>query len=295
MNVGVTSGGDLFGGTQVTFTDVLGDKQFNMFAASVSQYRTMSFSYINLSRRFQYALQAFSQTQFYYGYDPGTLYRAGIRLHRPRPRAGDADRARRHRLRHLPAEPVRAPRAVGRAPAVQPGVQRARTAADRRRVSAGGVRADALQPTATSCRSASPSCRKRPSSASTARSPATPSGSATNTRRASGDLLSRQTVDVDARYYMRLGTNGVLALRARGFKSWGEFPGYIYFGGNSELRGYDYLEFLGNKAFFANAELRFPLIEAALTPIGVVGGLRGVFFFNFGGSGFEGIPMKVWT
>jgi outer membrane protein assembly factor BamA len=94
---------------------------------------------------------------------------------------------------------------------------------------------------------------------------------------------------------MRLGTNGVFALRARGFKSWGEFPGYLYFGGNSELRGYDYLGFLGNKAFFTNAELRFPLIEAALTPIGVVGGLRGVFFFNWGGNGFEGLPMTVWT
>ena len=67
MDVGVTSGGDLFGGTQVTFTDVLGDKQFNMFASSVSQYRTLSFSYTNLSRRLQYALQAYSQTQFYYG------------------------------------------------------------------------------------------------------------------------------------------------------------------------------------------------------------------------------------
>ncbi len=53
--LGVTSGGDIFGGTQVTFTDVLGDKQFNFFAASVSQYRTLSFSYINLSRRLQYA------------------------------------------------------------------------------------------------------------------------------------------------------------------------------------------------------------------------------------------------
>ena len=72
--LGVTSGGDLFGGTQVTFTDVLGDKQFNIFASSVAQYRTMSFSYTNLSRRIQYALQAYSQTQFYYGYNPGLLY-----------------------------------------------------------------------------------------------------------------------------------------------------------------------------------------------------------------------------
>ena len=80
----------------------------------------------------------------------------------------------------------------------------------------------------------------------------------------------------------------MLAFRARGYKSWGEFPGYIYFGGNSELRGYDYLEFLGNKGFFTNAELRFPMIEAALTPIGVVGGLRGVFFVNLGAAGYEG-------
>jgi hypothetical protein len=110
-----------------------------------------------------------------------------------------------------------------------------------------------------------------------------------------GNFMSRQTAELDARHYTRIGTNGVLAFRLRGFKSWGEFPGYMYFGGNSELRGYDYLEFLGNKAFFANAELRFPIIEAALTPLGVVGGLRGVFFANFGASGFEGVPMKVWT
>ena len=295
VNVGVTSGGDLFGGTQVTFTDVLGDKQFNMFAASVSQYRTMSFSYVNLSRRFQYALQAYSQTQFYYGYNPGLLFALRLRLHRSRPRPGDADRARRHRLRHLSAEPLRAPRAVRRPAAVQPGVQRARAAAARRRVPAAGLRPHAVQH--RHVHAVRPHLRAgddgvpRVRSARRQHHPGRP----TSTRRAAGNLLSRQTADLDARYYMRLGTNGVLALRARGFKSWGEFPGYIYFGGNSELRGYDYLEFLGNKAFFTNAELRFPLIEAALTPIGVIGGLRGVMFFNFGGSGFEGLPMKVWT
>jgi outer membrane protein assembly factor BamA len=110
-----------------------------------------------------------------------------------------------------------------------------------------------------------------------------------------GSLLSRHTADADARYYLRLATNGVLAFRARGFKSWGEFPGYMYFGGNSELRGYDYLEFLGNKAFFLDAELRFPLIEAALTPLGVIGGLRGIAFANLGGAGYEGLPMQVWS
>ena len=54
------------------------------------------------------------------------------------------------------------------------------------------------------------------------------------------------------------------------------------------MRGYEYLQFIGQNGFFANAELRFPLIEAMLTPLGVLGGLRGVFFANIGGAAFNG-------
>ncbi len=103
-------------------------------------------------------------------------------------------------------------------------------------------------------------------------------------------LLSRQTFDADLRHYLRLGTTGLLATRLKGFKSIGEYPDFTYFGGNSELRGYDYLQFSGQNAVFANAELRFPLIEAALTPIGVIGGIRGVFFANIGGAWFDSQP-----
>jgi outer membrane protein assembly factor BamA len=110
-----------------------------------------------------------------------------------------------------------------------------------------------------------------------------------------GGFISRQTADVDARKYIRLATNGVLAFRIRGLKSWGDFPNYLYFGGNSEMRGYQYLEFIGNKAFFADAELRFPLIEAALTPLGVIGGLRAVAFANLGGSQFAGNKLQVYS
>jgi len=110
-----------------------------------------------------------------------------------------------------------------------------------------------------------------------------------------GDFISRQTFDIDARKYIRLATNGVLAFRFRGFHSSGDYPSYLYSGGNSELRGYEYLEFIGNKSFFANAELRFPLIEAALTPLGVVGGLRAVAFANLGAAQFAQNKMQVWT
>ena len=50
------------------------------------------------------------------------------------------------------------------------------------------------------------------------------------------------------------------------------------------MRGYDYLSFVGQNAFFLNAELRFPLIEAMATPIGILGGIRGTFFANMGGA-----------
>ena len=154
VNVGVTSGGDLFGGTQVTFTDVLGDKQFNMFAASVSQYRTMSFSYINLSRRFQYALQAYSQTQFYYGYDTGMLYGYGYGfIDRDDALATQTSRGA-HRVRHLPAQPLRATRALDRLPAVPAGVQRADPAGGRERIPGAGIRSDGCSTAASSCRSA---------------------------------------------------------------------------------------------------------------------------------------------
>src|SRR5205085_8693382 len=107
-----------------------------------------------------------------------------------------------------------------------------------------------------------------------------------------GNTLSRQTFDGDARYYQRLASTGVLALRVRGFKSIGAYPDFLYFGGNSEMRGYDYLQFVGQNVVFANAELRFPIIEAALTPIGVIGGIRGVFFANAGGGWFNNQNFK---
>jgi outer membrane protein assembly factor BamA len=61
------------------------------------------------------------------------------------------------------------------------------------------------------------------------------------------------------------------------------------------LRGYDYLQFVGHNVAFANAELRFPIIEAALTPIGVIGGIRGVFFADIGGGWFNNQDFKFAT
>jgi hypothetical protein len=294
VNVGVTSGGDLFGGTQVTFTDVLGDQQFSLYAESVSQYRTLSFSYLNLSRRLQYALQGFSQTQFYYANNAGTFYAAqyGFLSH------DDA----------LATQTSRGGTAFGIYPLnryarveLSGGLIQFKQAYDDPNLQAF---ADAYQ-------------QERFGRSLFADGKLLPLGIAyvreTTIFREYGPLsgdtlrvgyeyapkmngfISRQTADVDARKYIRLATNGVLAFRFRGLKSWGDIPSYLYSGGNSELRGYEYLEFIGNKAFFANAELRFPLIEAALTPLGVIGGLRAVAFANLGASQFAQNKLEVFS
>ena len=63
------------------------------WATPVWWYRTMSASYLNQSRRLQWAAQAFSQTQFFYGLDPRLIADFGLILDRddalarlPRPR-----------------------------------------------------------------------------------------------------------------------------------------------------------------------------------------------------------------
>ena len=173
VNVGVTSGGDFFGGTQVTFTDVLGDQQFNFYAESVSQYRSLSLSYLNLSRRFQYALQGFSQTQFYYANNAGTFYAAqyGFLSHddalsTQTSRGGTAFGIyplNRYARLELTGGLIQFKQGYN-----DPNLQQAADDYQQR-----GLRAEPVRQRQPACRSARPTSARRPCSASTARSRAT--------------------------------------------------------------------------------------------------------------------------
>src|SRR5581483_7426961 len=304
INVGVTNSGDIFGGTAVSFGDVTGDQQVNIFASSISQYRTLSMSYVNLSSRFQWALQGFSQTIFFYGelggvfYDPSysPIISRDLSIATQTVRGGSAigiyplDRYRRLELSGgliQMDEEYNDPTLQAQAEAYQQSVYGQPVFRNGTMVP---LSAAFVQET-TIFREFAPLAGNTMRLAYTA-SPKVAS------------LLSQQTVDLDVRHYLRIGGSGLLATRLRGYKSWGDFPNFLYFGGNSELRGYDYLEFAGQNTVFANAELRFPLIEAALTPIGVIGGVRGVFFADIGGAWFNNQPSadpcsstgyKFWT
>jgi WD40 repeat protein len=291
--LGVTSNGDVFGGTQISFADVLGDQQFNIFVESISQYRTFSFTYVNLARRFQYALQGFSQTQFFYGQLGGLLYDPSLA---PLISTSDAQATRtvrggniygiypldRYRRMELTAGVTNINESYN-----DPNLQAYSEQYQQQNFGQPVFRNGTMIPFGAAFIQETTVFREfGPLSGNTMRL-------AYNVSPAIAGTLSRQTFDADARYYLRLGGSGLLATRVRAFKSWGDYPDFLYFGGNSEMHGYDYLQFVGQNVFFANAELRFPLIEAALTPIGVVGGIRGLFFVNIGGGSFQNQPSPV--
>jgi hypothetical protein len=292
VNVGVTSGGDIFGGSAVNFSDVLGDQQFSLYAASISQYRTLSLSYLNLAHRFNYALQGYSQTQFFYGnlesvfYDP--VYSGYV----------DRDLS-------VATRTIRGGTAFGiwpfnryRRVEVFGGMLQYRESFNDPNLQdySQGYQIDQFGRQLFRSGTYVPLGVNFVQETTVFREFGPLAG---NTMRVSyevapkiGNTLSRQTADIDARYYQRLGASGLLALRARGFRSWGDSPDFMYFGGNSEMRGYEYLEFVGDESAFFNAELRFPFIDAMLTPVGILGGIRGVFFANFGGAHFKGQPFR---
>ncbi len=295
VNVGVTSGGDVFGGSQVSFSDVLGDKQFNLFVASVSQYRTLSGSYVNLARRFQYALQGYSQTQFFYGLLGGVFYDPALSPIISRDLAVATRTIRGGTAFGIwPFDRYRRVEVFGGINQYEesyndPGLEQYSQQYQQDVYGRNLFRNGTTIPVGLSFIQETTVFREfGPLAGNTMRLAYEYAPSA-------GSLLGRQTADVDLRYYQRLGGSGLLALRGRGFKSWGDAPDFIYFGGNSEMRGYNYLEFLGQNAAFLNAELRFPLIEAMLTPLGVLGGIRGVFFANMGGANFEGQSFKWFS
>ena len=299
VNVGVTSGGDIFGGSSVTFSDVLGDQQFSLYAASISQYRTLSFSYLNLAHRFNYALQAFSQTSFFYGNLENILYDGSFIVDRDLALATRTVRGgtifgiwpfNRYRRAELFGGFMQYQEDFNDPSLAEASDQFQEDQFGRRLFRSGNflpLGVNFIEET-TVFREFGPLAGR------------TMRIGYEFAPKLGDSTLSRQTIDADVRYYLRMGSSGLLALRARGFRSWGDAPDFMYFGGNSEMHGYEYLEFIGDRAGYLNAELRFPFIEAMLTPIGVLGGIRGVLFANMGGAGFgettdparQGEPFK---
>jgi Tol biopolymer transport system component len=95
------------------------------------------------------------------------------------------------------------------------------------------------------------------------------------------------SADIDLRQYIPVTRRSNIALR--GFAGWatGNRPDIFYFGGLDTLRGSGFYSFSGDRAFFANAEYRFPLVDVLATPFLAFQGIRGVLFFDVAGAWFS--------
>ncbi len=286
INVGVTSSGDFYGGTAVALTDVLGDQLFTLQILSIRSYRSYDVRYTNLASRFQYGVNVFDTTQFFFA-SPFIGF--------------DITRDATIATQRLTGAQV-----FGQYPLDK--FRRLELGAGIMRTDTGYNNVQVEQQVCLSAIALGAPCFinngwSTPVSAyivqETTRfaqfGPLSGSTYRVGVRLAPGigSLLQRQTVDVDLRKYLRLGsTSSLLALRGRGFYSTGDNPDYFYFGGNMELRGVPYYSLAGNQGFFANAELRIPIIDLALTPLGLIGPIRGTAFFGIGGAKFKGQPYE---
>jgi WD40 repeat protein len=289
LNVGVTSSGDFFGGSAVALSDVLGDHNFQMTAVSLREFRSYEGSYINLSRRLHWGATAFDFTQFFYAapYDliPDYSRRGAFATQRYSGAMGLAeyplDKFRRLRLQ---AGVLRVSEGFENPQAEEQARLQAQLLGLPYFLNQGSIAPISLEfvGETTRFREFGPLAGHTFSIG-------------LQTAPGLGSLLSRHTVDVDARKYFRLGQGTVFALRGRGFKSGGQNPDIFYFGGNMELRGVPYRSMVGHEGFFANAEFRIPLIDVMKTPLGILGPVRGTVFAGVGSARFKGEPYRFAT
>lgn len=102
-------------------------------------------------------------------------------------------------------------------------------------------------------------------------------------------------LSLDFRQYIPITKRILFAVRLYGAASRGNAPNIHAFGGLDTLRGYDYASAIGNSIAYANFELRVPLIDYLILPIGGFRDIRGRMFFDVGGGAIKNQPFRFWT
>jgi len=106
-----------------------------------------------------------------------------------------------------------------------------------------------------------------------------------------------QTVSLDFRQYFSLTRRSQLAFRLFGGYSGGNVPDVFALGGLDTVRGFNFRSIFGDRAFYTNVELRFPLIDALITPALDFRGVRGRIFLDVGGAwaDYAGEEFDLWN
>ncbi len=107
-------------------------------------------------------------------------------------------------------------------------------------------------------------------------------------------FFSNTTVRADLRKYFYLGADSLFAFRFEGWASRGRNPYVFYYGGNNQVRSAYFNSIVCTEGWFANAELRLPIINIASTIIGTIGPVRAGLFFDVTRSRLYGYPAKFY-
>lgn len=288
----VSTDGSIYGGSALVFTDLLADHTFYVMAYQVRAFRSYYFAYINQKRRLQYMASAFHYTLFYYApynyTDPYFYNRLTYR---------DAIATRKITGLNLNSfyplnkyyrveaglsfldyseefyDPIFTENLYSRGGSFNQFLN-------------GNILSFSLSLVGETTRFKYP---YGPAGGNTFRislSQALPLG---------GSFLQNTTGSVDLRQYLNIGADFIFAARLEGFASRGKHPYIFYFGGNNQVRSEYFYSIIANEGWFLNLEFRHPLINQAVTIIGQIGPVRGVFFFDVARSKLKGFPAKYFT
>ncbi|MDH4257822.1 MAG: hypothetical protein OEV50_03345, partial [Candidatus Aminicenantes bacterium] len=277
----IASDGSIFGGSALSFSDILGDYTLYAMAYQVRTFRSYLFSYINQKKRFQFSTSAFQFTYFFYlysyydtGYYDMYSYRDAVatqkitgvnfngyypfnRFYRLETSVGYYNYEMDYAI------------PVG---TQYPGFLN------------GNIVSADLALVGETTRFKYPFGPLAGNTFRVSLSQALP---------ISNSFIQNTTAQSDFRQYLNLGSDFVLAFRFKGFASRGKNPYIFYWGGNNQVRSVQYYTVVGNEGWYANLEFRFPIINAASTIIGQIGPVRGTLFFDITRSKVKGFPAQV--
>jgi len=277
----ISTDGSIYGGSAISFTDLMGDHNFSFSAYQVRSFRSYSLTYMNLKRRLHYMASAFQYTMFYYTpyayYDPTYYNYLSYR---------DAMATRKMTglnigIYYPLSKYYRTEARLGFSHYEEEFYNQGMTGYGS--FWNGNWLSASISITGETTRFN----YYGPKTGNTFRF------SITQGIPISG-FLQNTTLQADFRQYLYIGADSLFAFRFNGFASRGKNPYVSYFGGNNQVRSANYYSIIATEGWYANLEFRFPLVNAATTLIGQLGPIRGVLFLDVSRSKLKGFEAKSY-
>ncbi len=285
----ITSDGAIWGGSSLAFSDILGDHTFTLTAYQVREYRSFSFSYLNLRARVPFLLNAFQYTIYYYPYsyyfNPAMMFRQTTR---------DAIATRK----------ITGVTATGQYPFDK--FYRAEASLgfyNFEEDSSGGYGTGYADPrngyfiNGTTLQASFSLVGET----TLFRAPYGPFAghtfrlSLTQSIPLAESFIRNTSLEADLRKYFYLGSDFTVAFRWEGSMSLGRNKYLSYYGGNNQVRSTDFYSLVGTEYWIFNAEFRFPVIHAIDTLIGSLGPVRGTIFLDLTRNRLGDYPAVFYT